>query len=134
MPIEVYFTGGRKVNAKIGSFDIATDQSVSAGGEGSAPEPFALFLASLATCAGIYVKSFCDQRQIAADKITLTMDYGYDPLTKLIDRIWIKINVPADFPEKYDSAVINAAELCKVKRHLKESIEIKVTVSRFAAE
>lgn len=134
MPIEVYFPGGRKVNAKIGSFDIRTDQSVSSGGEGSAPEPFALFLASLATCAGIYVKSFCDQRQIAADKITLSMDYENDPVTKLINRIGIRIYVPADFPEKYDTAVINAAELCKVKRHLKESIEIKITVSRLTAE
>ena len=130
MPIEVYFPGGRKVNAKLGQFDIKTDQAVISGGEGSAPEPFALFLASLATCAGIYVKSFCDQRQIVSDKITLTMDYEPDPLTKLINRITISINVPPDFPEKYDSAVINAASLCKVKRHLKESIEMNVMVSR----
>ncbi|MCX6252829.1 MAG: OsmC family protein [Bacteroidetes bacterium] len=130
MPIEVYFPGGRKVNAKLGSFEIKTDQSVASGGEGSAPEPFALFLASLATCAGIYVKSFCDNRQIPADRITLTMDYESDPVTKLLSRMIIKILVPPDFPEKYDSAVINAAALCKVKKHLKESIGFEITVSR----
>jgi len=58
------------------------------------------------------------------------MDYEHDPVTKLVNRIGIKISVPPDFPEKYDSAVINAAALCKVKRHLKESIETEITVSR----
>jgi len=130
MPIEVYFPGGRKVNAKVGPFEMKTDQSVMSGGEGTAPEPFALFLGSLATCAGIYVKSFCDNRQIPADKITLTMDYSHNPETKLLDRIAINILVPPDFPEKYDSALISAAGLCKVKRHLKESIGFEIMVSR----
>jgi putative redox protein len=130
MSIEVYFPGGRKVNARFGNYDIRTDQSIQSGGEGSAPEPFALFLASLATCAGIYVKSFCDQRQIPSDKITLKMDYEHDAVTKLVNDIRIQILVPADFPEKYDNAVIGAASLCKVKRHLKESIQITVTVVR----
>ena len=75
MSIDVYFPGGKKINATVGPFEIRTDQSVQAGGEASAPEPFFLFLGSLATCAGIYVKSFCDHREIPADNITLRMDY-----------------------------------------------------------
>ncbi len=130
MPINVYFAGGKKINATIGPFDIKTDQSVQAGGEASAPEPFSLFLASLATCAGIYVKSFCDQRLIPADNISLIMDYEFDPATHSIDKFWLKIIVPPDFPEKYESAVINSASRCLVKRHLKESILFEVTVSR----
>ena len=55
MEIEVSFPGGKRVDATFGGFTIRTDQPVSAGGQGSAPEPSALFLASLATCAGIYV-------------------------------------------------------------------------------
>ena len=33
--------------------------SFSGGGQGSAPTPFATFLASMGTCAGIYVLGFC---------------------------------------------------------------------------
>ena len=47
----VTFPGGRRVNASYGDFEIATDQSPDHGGDASAPEPFDLFLASLATCA-----------------------------------------------------------------------------------
>ncbi|MEI6885790.1 MAG: OsmC family protein [Bacteroidota bacterium] len=130
MSIEVYFAGSKKVNAKLEGFTVETDQSVQAGGEGSAPTPFALFLSSLATCAGIYVKGFCDQRSLPTDKVSLTLDYIVDPMTKNIGKFIIKIFVPSDFPEKYDSALIQSAALCAVKRHLNPAIENEITVVR----
>ncbi len=128
--IEVFFDGKKKVNARINGFVVKTDQGVNAGGEATAPEPFALFLASLATCAGIYVKSFCDNRGIPADDISLTMDYKTDPETRLVNFISIGIKLPYSFPEKYVDAVINAADLCKVKRHLSEKIRTEITIVR----
>ncbi|MEZ5196677.1 MAG: OsmC family protein [Bacteroidales bacterium] len=100
------------------------------GGDGEYPEPFTLFLASLATCAGIYVKSFCDQRGIPADNIRLTQAQNFNPIKKIIDQIEISIHVPHDFPEKYENAVINTASLCAVKRHLREDMEVEVKVVR----
>jgi ribosomal protein S12 methylthiotransferase accessory factor len=128
--IEVFFDGGRKVNANITGFTVKTDQQVKAGGEGSAPEPFTLFLASIATCAGVYVQSFCLQRDIPVNEITLSMEYEVDPMTKMIAVIRIDIHVPADFPEKYESAVINAAALCAVKKHLSDKIKSEITIKR----
>jgi putative redox protein len=130
MPIDVYFEGGKKVNAVIHGFTVKTDQPVRAGGEDSAPAPFNLFLASLATCAGFYVKTFCDQRNIPAEEITLSMDYEVNQATHLIGKIAIDINVPGDFPEKYEAAVINAAAVCTVKRHLHPDIQNVITVKR----
>lgn len=128
--IDVYFDGGRKVNARLGDFVIKTDQGPRAGGEGSAPEPFSLFLASLATCAGVYVQGFCMQRGISSENITLNLDYEYDNEKKQISKFNISINVPADFPEKYDAALANSAALCAVKRHLKEEIKTVITINR----
>lgn len=130
MSIKVHLAGGKKVNAIVGDFEIKTDQSVHAGGEGSAPDPFTLFLASIGTCVGVYVKSFCDQRKISSDGIRINMEYQYDTIARLIGKIMIDIIVPPDFPGKYDNAVINTAGLCTVKRHLKESIPVEITVSR----
>ncbi len=59
--MEVHFEGKKQVIAEVNGFTIKTDQHPRGGGEGTAPEPFTLFLASLATCAGIFVKGFCDQ-------------------------------------------------------------------------
>jgi len=118
MEMEIYFDGNKKVNAKFNGQVIKTDQSLQGGGEGSAPAPFDLFLASIGTCAGIYVKGFCDQRGISSDEIKIIqrMNYNYENLLK--DKIDIEIQVPIDFPEKYKEAVINSANLCAVKKHL----------------
>jgi putative redox protein len=51
MEMKVDFPGGARVAAHFGDFTINTNQPVKAGGDGSAPAPFELFLASLATCA-----------------------------------------------------------------------------------
>jgi ribosomal protein S12 methylthiotransferase accessory factor len=42
----------------------------------------------------------------------------YDQTTKLISEITVEINLPANFPEKYKESLINAANLCTVKKHL----------------
>lgn len=128
--MEIYFEGNKKVFANVNQFTIKTDQAIRSGGDGEYPEPFTLFLASLGTCAGIYVKSFCDQRGILSENIRLTQAQSFNPVKKIIDQIEIKIHVPNDFPEKYEKAVINTASLCAVKKHLKEDIEVHVSIVR----
>lgn len=118
MDIEVYFEEKMKVNARIGKHVIKTDQPVLSGGDGSAPAPFDYFLSSIATCSGIYVKRFCDQRGINSEKIRIIQKHSYNHDTHRIEKIEIKIQLPADFPEKYRSAIINVANQCSVKKHL----------------
>lgn len=128
--MEIYFAGNKKVFADVNGFTVQTDQSPRSGGDGEHPEPFTLFLSSLGTCAGIYTKVFCDQRGIDTSQIKLTQDQKYDPLKKIIGQIDIKIHVPGDFPEKYESALIQTASLCAVKKHLRDDINVNVSVER----
>jgi putative redox protein len=128
--MKIYFNGNKQVYADVNGFTIKTDQSEKSGGNGEFPEPFTLFLASLGTCAGIYVKSFCMQRGIPTDKMSLSQETRFDPERKLLSQIDIKIHVPADFPEKYESAVIQTAGLCLVKRHLRDDIQTNVVLVR----
>ena len=126
MNMEVYFNGNKKVNAKWNGHDIQTDQPEKGGGEGSAPSPFDLFLASIGTCTGIYVKNFCDQRNIPSDNIKVIQKLNFNQSTRLIDKIDVEIQLPEDFPDKYRDAVVKAAEKCTVKRHLQDPPEIAV--------
>jgi ribosomal protein S12 methylthiotransferase accessory factor len=131
MDIDVYFEEGAKVNARMGKHVIKTDQRVHGGGEDSAPAPFDYFLASLATCAGIYVKVFCDKRGIDSSGIRIMQKHRNDPETRKLVGIDLEIILPDDFPEKYREAVIKAADRCAVKRMLKDPPEISVkTVSK----
>lgn len=124
--MEVTLDGGKVITAHINGKTIRTDQSVRNGGGGTAPEPFELFLASIGTCAGIYVKSFCDQRGIAAEDIRIIQSVDFDPVNRVPAVISLDIKLPSDFPEKYKSAVINAAELCLVKKTINNSPEFRV--------
>jgi ribosomal protein S12 methylthiotransferase accessory factor len=128
--MKIYFAGPKKVYADINGFTVKTDQGIMAGGEAGHPEPFTLFLASLGTCAGIFVKGFCDQRGIPTDQIYLTQEQQYDPVKRMIGKIDITIHIPSDFPEKYEQALIQTASLCTVKRHLKEEVGINVVTAR----
>lgn len=129
MEMEIFFDGGKKVNARYNGNVIKTDQPVEGGGEGSAAAPFDLFLASIGTCAGIYVKGFCDQRGIPADGIRILQTMEYNHETRLIGKINLEIKLPADFPEKYKDAIINVANLCAVKKHLKNPPDIDVAAT-----
>jgi ribosomal protein S12 methylthiotransferase accessory factor len=116
--IEVSFPGGKRVDAHIGDFVVQTDQPAELGGNGSAVAPYDLFLASVATCAGIYVLGFCQARGLSTDGLALHQHVDIDPATKLPSRIQLELRLPVTFPEKYIAAIARAAEGCKVKKTL----------------
>jgi ribosomal protein S12 methylthiotransferase accessory factor len=124
--IEVTFPGGKRVDAKVGELVVRTDQPVEAGGEGSAVAPFDLFLASLATCAGIYVLGFCQARGLSTEGITLRQHVDLDAVTKLPTRVRIELSLPGGFPDKYRAAVVRAAEGCKVKKTIAAAPVVEV--------
>lgn len=117
MDLEITFPGGKRVDAQVGGFVIRTDQSVAHGGEGSAPEPFTLFLASIGTCAGIYVVGFCQARNIPTDGIRIVQRTENDAAGRLA-RVTLEVRVPPTFPAEYREAVARAAAACKVKKTL----------------
>jgi ribosomal protein S12 methylthiotransferase accessory factor len=114
--MEITFGEGKVVTAHSHGHIIKTDQPVHSGGQNSAPSPYELFLASIGTCAGIYVKSFCDNRNIPTDNIKIIQSTEFDEESGLPVNIKLDIKLPSDFPEKYIVAVISVAELCKVKK------------------
>lgn len=125
MEIEVFFEGKKQVNAKVGNHIIKTDQPIYGGGEDQAPSPYELFLASMATCAGIFVKGYCDNRNIPTEGITLTQSHRFDEKGYAVG-IDIMIHLPEGFPEKSVESVIHVANLCKVKQQLSNPPQMSV--------
>ncbi len=126
MDINVTFPGGKRVDAHVNGFTIHTDQSPQAGGDGSAPEPFTVFLASLAACAGVYVVGFCQARGIPTDGIRVVQHHERDETTHKLAKVSIEILVPPEFPEKYHAAIQRAADTCAVKRAILDPPEFVV--------
>ena len=116
LEIKVTYPGQKKVIADFKEFTVYTDQSKKNGGEGTAPEPYDLFLASVATCTGYYVLAFCEKRDIPMEGIELTQRHEFTDPGHLLSKVLIEIRVPKSFPKKYLDALAKAAGTCGVKK------------------
>lgn len=131
MDFTVNLEGGKRVSTQIGSHLITTDQPAKHGGEDSAPAPYDLFMASIATCAGFYVQSYCQSKGIDASGIDITLSIKRDPETKKISGFVTTINLPQGLPEKLHPALKKVAEQCAVTKTIMSNPEFVVeTASR----
>lgn len=126
MEMTIRFPGNKKVSAEFDGFTVPTDQPREAGGDGTAPAPFDLFLASLGTCAGIFALSFCRKREIPVEGLEIIQRAEWDEARRLVSRVALEIRLPAGFPEKYRDSLVHAVELCTVKRHLQNPPSFEV--------
>ena len=127
--VSVSFPGGKKVDARLGEWTIHTDQPVKGGGDGTAPNPFELFFASLAACAGFYALEFCQARELSTEGLAVQLDAERDEAKKLFTPIKITITLPEAFPEKYHKAILRTANLCTVKQHIINTPEFEVVLA-----
>jgi len=123
MEMMIDFPGGARVDAHFDHYTVQTDQPPAA----SAPSPFATFLASIGTCAGIYVLGFCQQRGLSTEGIRIIQRMQTDRMTGMVNKIDLEIQVPPSFPEKYQSAVARAADQCLVKKTLEYPPKFEIT-------
>lgn len=121
MDMTFSFPGGKRVDGQVGRFTVFTDQPPDA----SAPSPFTLFLASIGACAGVYVQSFCQRRNIPMDGIRIVQRNVTEPDGR-VSRVDISVELPPEFPAQYRDAVIRAADQCTVKQHLANPPQISV--------
>lgn len=124
--ITVNFPGGKKVNTSIGDYIIKTDQPIDSGGEGSSPNPFQLFLSSIAACIGYFALQFCQFRKIPTDGMKLEVECSLNQEEKRYDKITVNLKLPDSFPEKYNNAIIEAMNSCTVKKHLYNPPEFEI--------
>ncbi len=133
MDIQIHLREGKRVDAEVDGYTIVTDQPRSNGGEGVAPDPFTLFLASIGTCAGFYVGAYCRARGIPTDGIDLRQHVEKDAGGR-VTSIELRIAVPADFPAEQREGVLRAAASCKVKKTLAAPLAINLELVSANAE
>jgi putative redox protein len=124
--MDIQFTGGLRVEALHDGYRIRTDQPVVAGGEGTAPSPFDLFLASIGTCAAYYALRFHQMRNLDTEGLAVTLKTVPSEPGHQIRLIRIEVVLPPSFPEKYREAILRAVDQCTVKRHLVEPPVVEV--------
>ncbi len=125
--IPVRILDGKKLEAVVDGHILSTDQPKADGGDGTAPKPSDLFLASLATCGAFFARLYCDKRDLNAEGLGITMEYETAEKTRLVTKLIFKITVPDGFPEQHRAPLERAIQSCYVKKHLKDDIEVETT-------
>ncbi|RPH63714.1 MAG: osmotically inducible protein OsmC [Myxococcaceae bacterium] len=126
--IVVHLVGGRRVEAELGRHRVVTDQPRGNGGEDTAPSPFQLFLASLGTCAGVFVQGFCAKRGIPYEAIRLIERPMFAP-DGYLQAVEFEVQVPPGFPPNYKEALLRVIDQCSVKRAIQSAPEFRARVS-----
>ena len=82
-----------------------------------------------APAQGIFALGFMQQRGIDPEGSSISMSPQFDPNVGLITKIDLEMKLPAGFPEKYRAAIVNAMNLCTVKKHLHQPPEFEITTT-----
>ncbi len=98
--------------------------------EGPPPSPFDLFVIGLGTCSAANMYAFMTHRDIPTGQARLVLRRVTDREKKMIVKFTFEITLPADFPEKYEKAIVRAVDVCAVKQHMLEPPEFAVEVKR----
>ena len=127
--INLSFPGGKRVDVHLGDkFIVKTDQSVKNGGDGSAPEPYSLFLSGYASCAGIFALEFCKTRKLNIEELKVEMVCEWDKESHRYTSFELLVTPPSDMPEKLLKAFTRSINLCSVKKTIMNPPEMKTTI------
>lgn len=118
--IDVRFGENTEVVASVRGFEIRTDQPEKAGGRNSAPDPFSLFLASIATCAGYYTLKYCRANGIDAGAVRLRFGAVRDATTQKLTRLRTEVLLPAGTAEGHQEGIRRAIDECAVKKAIQD--------------
>lgn len=128
MHIDITLLENLKMTASFEGHLVSCDQPISNKGEGAAPSPFDYFLASTALCAGYFIKSYCQTRNISTEGIKITQDNVKDPENKFKHTFHINVEVPSHFSDKDREGIQRSIEGCTVKKAIQSVPDFIVSV------
>lgn len=133
MELRISLLGKKKIAANFDGHEVITDQPQKSGGDGSAPSPFDLFLASIGTCAGYFAQSYCQAHNLPMDGIEIVQTQIRDEKTRLVTSIKLELTLPPSFPVQHREGVVTAINACSVKKHFSSPPNINVEIRQAAS-
>ena len=110
---------GEAYEAAVRGHRVVVDQPVTGGGEDRAPTPTELFVASLASCVAFYAGRYLSRHGVSRDGLSVRADFELAPdRPARVDRIQIRLTVPAALPLARRPGLLAVASHCTVHNTL----------------
>lgn len=132
--VEVTFNAQKSVTGALNGHRVCASYPLDRGGDGSAPNPFELFLISLGTCAGYYARTYCEEHNLCCDSLRIYQHNVFDETTGKLLGVRMQVLMPPDFPEKHKAPLLRAIDACKVKQVLVDPIQMHVELMEIQLE
>jgi hypothetical protein len=92
--------------------------------------PYMIYLATTGMCSAVYVRAFFNQRDMSLENVNLTQLIKYNQLSNMVDTMEVRVNLPEDFPGKYNKAIKAVVDQCPVKKHMVSPPAILVSTNK----
>lgn len=118
-----------------GRHELATDLPISAGGQGSAPEPHDYFDTALATCKALTVTHYARQYEIPLTGITVEVSRDSSQEKEGLYTLSVELTLRGALTDDQRSTLLRVAERCPLHRLMTEtriSIESRLAEGPFS--
>jgi uncharacterized OsmC-like protein len=123
--------------ARVGKFSFTCDEAEFLGGDGSAPNPLAYFVASIGFCLLTQLTRACALEELPIESIEMDVrasfplesKYGISDVSAACDGVTYTVDVVGDVdPERLQAALDWAESVCHVVRSLKEPVPVEMAL------
>jgi putative redox protein len=122
--VSARWEGGMRATVEAGGFEVGADEPESAGGDGTAPQPTELLLASIASCFTLALAYSARKREVPLKDLTVDVTGHYSHLAFDAFRITVKAAEPRG--EELERLITAARRVCYVTRTLASPPEIEI--------
>ena len=127
--VSVRYEEGDRLSVSIRGHRLLVDQPVSDGGEDSGPTPTELFVAGLAACVGFYAERFLRRHELPTEGLEVECGFAFaSDRPARVDRVELRVLLPAGFPEDRRPALQAVVEHCTVHNSITHAPSIAISL------
>jgi uncharacterized OsmC-like protein len=126
MEMKVAYKGGKRFMVTTRGHQLLVDQPLEEDGADKGMTPPEIFVASLATCMGVYILNYCKNIGINPNDMMLSVDWKKASNPARIGSIKVEIKLPKIKAKDRQKAIIKVAEHCLVHNTIQTPPEISV--------
>ena len=130
MKMKVTYDGGMKFTGKVRGHEIVIDQPKEGGGSDLGPTPPELFVASLASCVGVYAAFYCNTHEISIEGMELDVEWEKAERPTRVGKVAVSITIPGGVPQEMRERVVTAAKHCLIHNTLENHPEVIVELKQ----
>jgi uncharacterized OsmC-like protein len=129
MEMKIAYKGKKKFMVTTRGQQLLVDQPIEDEGTDEGMTPPEIFVASLATCMGVYVLNYCKNIGINPNDMILSVEWEKTSNPARIGKIKVDIKLPKIKAKDRQQAIIKVAEHCLVHNTIHNPPEISINLT-----